>query len=84
MLGRITDWKISGEESISDHSIITYGIKIKKTNKKQHKHEATEIQGELRKHRKYNKNSAEHWRLLDGCRVAKTMRTTTKLDFKKG
>ena len=32
-LGRITDWKISDEESNSDHSIITYGTKMRKNHK---------------------------------------------------
>ena len=32
-LGRITDWKISDEESNSDHSIITYGLKMRKIHK---------------------------------------------------
>jgi len=33
VLGKITDWKISDEESNSDHSIITYGIKMRKNTK---------------------------------------------------
>ena len=33
VLGRITDWKISDEKSNSDHSIITYGIKMRKDTK---------------------------------------------------
>jgi hypothetical protein len=42
VLGRITDWKISDEESNSDHSI-TYGIKMRKkpqnnTNVKEQKY----------------------------------------------
>jgi hypothetical protein len=83
-LGRIRDWKISDEESNSDHSIITHGIKMRKKPQKQHKHEGRDIHVELRQHRKVQKIYAGQWRLLVGSRVAKPVRTTSKLDFTKG
>jgi len=56
LLGRITDWKISDEESNSDHSIITYCIKMRKkhknnTNTKEQKYRVNSENIE-----KYNKN----------------------------
>ena len=57
MLGRITDWKISGEESISDHSIITYGIKM---TKKPHKN----TNMEERKYRVNSENTEKYNEIL--------------------
>jgi len=63
VLGRITDCKISDEESNSDHSIITYGIKMRKnlknnTNMKQQKYRANSENTE--KYKKFKQDSGDY------------------------
>ena len=81
VLGRITHWKISEEESILDHSIITNGIRMRKntknTNMKEQKYRVN------LKTLKCTKNLSREVEIISGSRVAKPLRTTSTLNFTK-
>jgi hypothetical protein len=63
LLRRISDWKISDEESNSDHSLLNYSIRTDISYKKQHKNDGTEIYSERGKHKKNMKEIyAGQWR----------------------
>jgi hypothetical protein len=76
LLRRITDWKISEEESISCHSIINYDIKTGDNHENNTKITEQKYKVNEKKRKSTRKIYAGQWRACSGNRATRTERTT--------